>query len=119
MARPKNALPRNTLETALTKAEFHRLLESFLATSSQVIAEKEHGQTPWVWVKSLGGRFYLHADTTREGVDHYMRLIEELGDLLKWHVIKNERGRMNKVAFGDNKIVIPGYYMYKQLSEFE
>jgi len=68
-----------------------------------------------VWVKQLGWRYYLNADTTRDGVVKYIRLLDEAGGKLSWSVVPNERGVESKVAFGKERIVIPGFYLYRKL----
>jgi hypothetical protein len=53
--------------------------------------------------------------STREGVDEYVRLLDEAGGKLAWSVVENEKGVENKVAFGPDRTVIPGFYLYRKL----
>jgi hypothetical protein len=117
--RRKNATARNTKATAFSKSAFHAVLRSFLDAQGEVLAELEAGHTPWLWVRSLGNDFYLHADTTREGVSLYLDLAKDFGENLKWSVIESTRGQMTKVAFGPDCTVISGFYMYKSLGPFD
>ena len=103
----------------MKKPEFHEALRAFLATGAHVLAPGEHAQTPWVWVKSLGHKYYLHADSTREGIQGYVALVDEMGDNLCWCAVANERGRQNKAAFGPEKVIVPGFYLYRELGEYE
>lgn len=102
------AISVDALNTAL--AEFHE----YAAPGETLAGPAEYGPTDWIWVKRLGNRYYLNADTTAEGVGVYLKLVTEHGPKLAWSVVANERGRMNKVAFGPARTVIPGFYFYSR-----
>ena len=104
---------RNSLKTAVSKSDFHTQLEAFLGSGRDRVGDVKYGQTAWTWVKSLGNRYFLNADSTAEGVKAYLALVEEHGADLKWSVVMNERGRENKAAFGPDKQTVEGFYFYR------
>jgi len=110
-------IERNTASEALSRHEFDNELREWLDYSdSAVIGDAEKfGKKAWVWVKQLGWRYYLNADTTRDAVAEYIRLLDEAGGKLSWSVVPNERGVENKVAFGPTQRKIEGFYLYRKL----
>jgi hypothetical protein len=94
---------------------FNDVLTEFAdyAVAGSVIGSVEYGGADWVWVKHLGNRYYLNADTTLEGVRNYLALLDKHGPRLTWSVVENARGRRNKVAFGTGAEVIEGFYFYR------
>jgi hypothetical protein len=76
------------------------------ATQSTPLANRCSAGTCW-WEKCR-----LHADATRDGISQLLRLRREAGGRLEWHVIANNRGNFNKIAFGPSKQVIPGVFLY-------
>jgi len=109
-------IDKNTSAEALSRREFDSELREWLGYSdSPFIGDAERfGGRAWLWVRQLGWRYYLNADTTREGVAEYVRLLDKAGKL-SWSVVPNEKGVENKVAFGPDQIVIPGFYLYRKL----
>jgi hypothetical protein len=107
---------RNTKESALKREEFHERLRAWQAhadVGDEVAGGQAHARAPWVWVKHLGNRYYLHADASYEGVTEYLALVERHGESMRWSVLENERGNLNKAAFGPDQDVIPGFYLYR------
>ncbi len=107
-------IPRMSRNEAINRGEFYRLLDRWLRlTNEQTIGEAGvvQGRTPWVWILVGGRECRLHADTKREGVAALLDLWRASPNL-EWHVVANQRGRFNKVAIGDEKIVIPGLFLY-------
>jgi len=74
----------------------------------------KYGGKPWIWVKRLARRYHLNADATGEGVGEYLALSFQHGASLQWTIVANERGKMNKVAFGPDKREIPGFHFYRE-----
>jgi len=70
------------------------------------------GQQAFLWIEENEVKYRLNADTKREGVKEYLDLLDENNNSIKWTVVANLKGKMNKVAFGDNKIKIRGFYLY-------
>lgn len=103
-------------DEALTQESFHSELEEWYTESEPgaVIGDaRKYGGKAWVWVRHLGNRYHLNADTTYEGVGEYLALLREQHGKLSWSVVENERGVKNKVALGPGKQVVPGFYLYR------
>lgn len=99
---------------AVPVATFYDLLHTWLTTTNEpTIGDVDNytGHTPWLWVTAGGHDCRLHADSQREGIATLLRLHRGT-DHLEWHVVANNRGNFNKVAFGPTKQVIPGIYLY-------
>lgn len=108
-------MKRTTLATAINRPEFHRALADFLESGSATVGDARFGHTPWVWVKHLGHKYYLNADSTAVGVAAYLSLVEAAeGDLL-WSVLENATGQETKAAFGPDQAVVQGFYLYRQV----
>ncbi|HYH81117.1 MAG TPA: hypothetical protein VEX86_15045 [Longimicrobium sp.] len=108
-------LPRSTRSKSITLGDFHADLAEFAARAEQhaTVGDAEtFGGKPWVWIEHAGRRSYLNADTTADAVDVYLGLRDAAGGELDWSVVPNRAGRMNKVAFGPDQLVIPGFYLY-------
>jgi hypothetical protein len=109
-------MDRNEKSTALTREEFHRQLRAWhggTEEGDEIGGGQAHARTPWIWVKHLGNRYYLHADTSHQGVSAYLELLDRCGEDSAWSVVENARGRVNKAAFGPDRVVVPGFYMYR------
>ena len=109
-------MERNTKESALKREQFHEELRDWFqnaAPGDEIAGGAAHPRAPWVWAKHLGNRYYLHADTSYEGVAGYLRLLDMHGEALRWSVIENERGNLNKAAFGPDQEVFSGFYLYR------
>lgn len=89
------------------------LLNWYKNTNEKTIGDiGNFGQQAFLWVKGNGSKFRLNADTKREGVEVYLNLLEEHNNSLNWSIVANLKGKINKVAFGENKIKIRGFYLY-------
>lgn len=101
--------------SAISRDAFHDLLAQWYEESAEgeTIGDgSKYGGNDWIWVKFLGNRYHLSADTTRDGVRAYLSLLEA-HPKMPWAVVPNERGNPNKVAFGPDRIVYPGFYLYR------
>ena len=110
-----SSIPRMTRAEAVTQAELYAMLDQwFKTTNEQTIGDvaNNQGRKPWVWVRVAGQDCRLHADTTRDGVAELLRIWRESRQRLEWHVVPNQRGTVNKIAFGSSKAPIPGVYAY-------
>lgn len=89
------------------------LLNWYENTNEKTIGDiGNFGQQVFLWVEGNGFKFRLNADTKREGVEVYLNLLKENNNSLNWSIVANLKGKINKVAFGENKIKIPGFYLY-------
>jgi hypothetical protein len=70
------------------------------------------GRTPWVWIKDGVDLYNLHADTKREAVAEYLDLAKENALELEWTIVASQKGNPTKVAFGPEKKIIRGFYLY-------
>jgi hypothetical protein len=64
-----------TPSQSLTKAEFHRRLRMWIATSDDEFVGEipdVNKNTPWIHIQDGGRLFKLHADTKRIGVEGYL-----------------------------------------------
>ncbi len=97
-----------------SKQEFAQLLQRWLESDHEtVIGEpSSYGGKPLVHVQLGGERFHLNGDTQDQGVEEYLRLVREHGPELPWHVVANQNGTVNKLAFGDPPQPIKRFYLY-------
>ena len=108
-------LPPCTASEPDPRDEFERKLREWYAASEPRDTVGPPANYPgrgWVFALEFGRRFRLHADSTREGVGRYLELLE-LYPGMDWWVGVNERGGKNKVSFGPEREVIPGFYFYE------
>jgi hypothetical protein len=75
-----------------------------------------HAQKPSVRIEHSGVVFELKAETNREAVGRYLKIIRESPDA-KWTVVPNERGGFNKFAIGDPPVKIEKFWMYLRRSD--
>lgn len=101
-------------EAWITKTEFHRrLTEWYRRSSAPLIGDPEvPGMTGWVWVRDGHLLAKLDADTTRAGVGAYLDMLHERRGELSWSVVESARGQATKIAFGSERRIIPGFYLY-------
>jgi len=65
----------------------------------------------WVQVGSYTCR--LNADTKRDGVQKYLKIVDRHAPDAQWHVRMNQNGtNYNKIHFGHDVECIPGFYLY-------
>ena len=98
-----------------SKEAFARLLESWLEHDERetVIGPPgTYGGKALIHVHLGAEHFHLNGDTRDEGVREYLDLVAQHGGQLPWHVVANQAGRVNKVAFGDAKAPIRYFYLY-------
>lgn len=53
----------------------------------------------------------LDADSTSLGVRDYIGMPAATPGL-EWHVVENRNGTRNKIAFGERRRELPGFYLY-------
>ncbi len=99
--------------------EFHVLLRQWHADAmdDEVIRdpgvddEDAYDGDDWVWIKHLGNRFYLHADTTHAGVGQYLERLAADGESLRWHAPPGAGDR--PVGFGADGAVIEEFRLFR------
>ena len=105
--------------SAIPRDEFHDALRAWHADASEgeVIRETStsdedlYDGDDWVWVKHLGNRFYLHADTTRAGIGRYLEILDSEGDSIRWSAAPGTGDR--PVAIGAAGEVIDEFRLYR------
>lgn len=101
-------------EPLKSKKDFFNVLRIWALFNNKdqkkTISKKSYGGQPILWIKTELGLFYLNADTKMEGVLEFVS--NESND---WHIIPNNRGKLNKVTNHPKRIAINGLYLYKEL----
>jgi len=101
------------LNEAVSKARFHALLRDwFEETDDDRIGDVDFGKSAWLHVFDGETRFRLNADTKRQGIAEYLRLVDRHGDGLKWSVVANRDGKLNAVAYGPDAKRVRRFYLY-------
>lgn len=91
------------------------LLQQWLdqSTAATVGMVGNFGGKAWLHVRLPDGRrAVLNADTTRTGVEAYLREVAQRGADRAWSVVANRNGTMNKVVFREDHRPSPGWYCY-------
>ena len=83
-------------------------------TTSPWAKRRRRDAPDWIFVRDGEQTFYLNADTKREGVAKYLALVDTQGDALTWTVVLSRMGGMSAFAYGETRIQIPSFYLYKQ-----
>lgn len=71
-----------------------------------------YGGKSWLRIMLGSTGCHLNADTTRAGVLEYLGRAHRAGADLKWLVVANNRGVVNKVVPDDGGPAIKGFYLY-------
>lgn len=100
--------------TCHSRAEFVAVLRAWLQnTQEQTIGEVENfGGKAWIRLVGDVPPCHLNVDTHRSGVERFLRLVDEHGADLEWHVVGNNRGQVNRIAFGPRREKLPKFYLY-------
>ena len=98
-----------------SKKDLYILLSIWKNTVGKTIGNLENDNinntTQIIQLQCNNSSYYINADTTREGVLKF--LDNKKND---WRIIKNEKGRRNKVTNTTNEDPIQGFYMYKVIN---
>ena len=94
-----------------TKDELIKLLENWLETNELTIGNGESltGNTKWIFLNLNGSKYYINADTTREGILNFVKNHE---NNYPWVVIANNRNVYKKVSNDLYGKAIKGLYFY-------
>ncbi len=104
-------LPRNLKLSS--KRELIEVLERWLAEShAETIGEVgRYAGKAWISVRLSGHEIVLNADTRRDAIQHFVKANSARPDT-PWHVVANNRGRINKVLPTSRSEECPGWYAY-------
>ena len=108
-------MERVNLSDAISKPEFHSRLRTWLHGTDDTIggvARSVFGRTAWVHVLDGASTYKLNADTSRKGVDDYLRLVKQYRGNLDWVPAESNRGQKSRVEFGPKPERIRGFYLY-------
>ena len=86
-------------------------MENWLETNELTIGNGESltGNTKWIFLNLNGSKYYINADTTREGILNFVKNHE---NNYPWMVIANNRNVYKKVSNDLNGKSIIGLYFY-------
>ncbi|NOT13388.1 MAG: hypothetical protein HOP23_16420 [Methylococcaceae bacterium] len=104
--------PSNVESIYLNRTDFEERLRDWYSNSTDSILGIHNDSSPLYVVKHEDRVYKLSQDTKRPGVKLYLELLAKYPGNLVWSIVANANGRMNKVAFGPDKIVISGFYLY-------
>ena len=97
-------------------AEFERVLSQWVNASDRptVGYVDAYGGSPVIRVRVGADRFVLNLDTPRPAVRHFLATAARSGGAanLHWHVIANEKGRVNKISYLANDALPQGWFVY-------
>jgi len=101
-------------DQALGKREFHSRLRRWISETDDATIGPEHvdGRTNWLFVRDGDALFGLHADTRREAVERYLKLVAVHGENLVWKIVPSQRKKMTAVAYGPLAIRTKSFYLY-------
>lgn len=110
-------LQQNTRESAIRREDFHRALRTWLDESldDRIGDPESHAGNAWLWVRHGGDHYYLNADTTRDGIRRYVRLVADDGGDPDWTMKDSEEGVRERVAVGRDRRIIDGFEFYRHL----
>ena len=94
-----------------SKDQLVMLLKNWLKTNEPTIGNGNNktGNTKWIILNLNGSKYFINADTTREGIINYVRNHEKN---YSWGVIANNRKVYKKVSNDINGNAIKGLYFY-------
>jgi hypothetical protein len=98
------------------KADLLQLLNDWLEVSprrSTIGVVGKFGGRPCIFIALHKDRTaVLNVDTKRTAVEQYVEDARERGPDVPWSVIPNQRGRVNKLVFREDKTETQGWYCY-------
>jgi hypothetical protein len=97
-----------------SKAALASLLQRWYVetTEDRIGPAATYGGQPWIWVDLDPCPVKLNADTRREAVGDYLDDVAARGAEVPWRVVRNGRGRVNKVVYRSDYATVPGWYCY-------
>jgi len=100
---------------ALSKSEFHQRLRDWLDNNDNLVIGPEgikYPRTGWVHVRDDSNILALNADTPRDAVDRYLKIVTRYGNDLEWHRAESQRGQMTAVEYGPEKVRCKSFNLY-------
>ena len=96
-----------------SKDELHKVLRRWLRdTDEPTIGDiRRFGGKAWLYVEFPSTTVVLNSDTKRAAIQAYLDATLAHGDDLRWEVVANRNGKVNKVLYGDLADA-PGWYCY-------
>ena len=83
------------------------------STKDEIVgAPASAGVATWVYVSDGGLTYGLHADASRAAVARYLELVDTNGEDLEWTPVPNQRGKLNAIAYGPEKLRLTAFYFY-------
>lgn len=106
------AIPRG--HDCQSKSDFTELLRWWFETTDEATIGDvgTFGGKPWLWVQTGSQRCHLNADTRRDGVRKYLKMVAREHGKLTWHAVANNRRAVNKVVFGADMQPVKYFYLY-------
>ena len=94
-----------------SKDQLVMLLKNWLKTNEPTIGNGNNktGNTEWIILNLNGSKYFINADSTREGITNFVRNHEKN---YPWVVIANNRNVYKKVSNEINENAIKGLYFY-------
>ena len=96
-----------------SKDELILVLKSWLKTNETTIGNGENktGNTKWIFLNLNDNKYYINADTTREGIESFVKNHERS---YSWKVISNNRKVYKKISNDIDGNAIKGLYFYSE-----
>lgn len=96
-----------------SKDELILVLKSWLKNNEITIGNGENktGNTKWIFLNFNGKEYYINADTTREGIESFVKNHERS---YPWKVTSNNRKMYKKASNDINGKAIKGLYFYSE-----
>ncbi|HVL40131.1 MAG TPA: hypothetical protein VM328_12140 [Fimbriimonadaceae bacterium] len=92
-----------------SRAQLVAALERWVTDENdETIGDLKFGRAPWISFDTSAGIADINADTRRDAIE---RMLRQTRDGQPWHVIANNRGKVNKVVF-DLSDSHEGWYSY-------
>jgi hypothetical protein len=100
--------------TVRSRGELAALLNDWVSRSTQPTIGDigSYGGKAWIWIQLGERRAHLNSDTRRSAVRAYLDYARVHGNGADWHVIANQRGKLNKVLYGPPGADPSGWYCY-------
>jgi hypothetical protein len=99
----------------LSKFEFHQRIRGWLDNTDDMVigpVDIKYRRTGWVHVRDGSSILVLNADTPRDAVDRYLKVVTRYENDLQWHRAESQRGEMTVVEYGPDKVRCKSFNLY-------